>query len=395
MSDENEKTDKTLIAEDNKSKVDLTETGEAVLDDGKSPAPIKNDPFAGRKLLFNKSKSVREDRIAKEKEQHPDVANITDALDHEMDQGSSKNELDRGDHFDTNRERIERREPVQREASLNESERVNAEGVADLPERVKVKVLGLEFEVPRDDVDEAGGLVAYQKLRAADERLRIAAATEASNRADRAKLDADRLALEQQRASAGTASTAAPASIPRDDAGNEADADAIVADLYSGDPKRAREAIAKLQARPQPNKVDPEEVARRAAELIQSSAAPAPAQPVDAKPIDPRIDELNAYMAENFGDILADSALRTKTLDEFNRLKALPENQHRRLTDIGRQAARSVKDETPHPRQEVVDRKRQLPPAISGTVSHAPVVEAPKSKSGFVEQMRRARGLPY
>jgi hypothetical protein len=45
---------------------------------------------------------------------------------------------------------------------------------AETPALVKVKVDGEEFEVPQADVDEAGGVTAFQKQRAADNRLKKA-----------------------------------------------------------------------------------------------------------------------------------------------------------------------------------------------------------------------------
>jgi hypothetical protein len=53
---------------------------------------------------------------------------------------------------------------------------------APVPETVRVKVDGEEWDAPKAEVDEAGGLVAFQKIKAAERRLEKAkeAATEAS-----------------------------------------------------------------------------------------------------------------------------------------------------------------------------------------------------------------------
>lgn len=54
-----------------------------------------------------------------------------------------------------------------------EPEAVEPESVEpEAPKTVKVKVDGEEFDVPQADIDEAGGVMAYRQLRAAENRLR-------------------------------------------------------------------------------------------------------------------------------------------------------------------------------------------------------------------------------
>lgn len=405
MSDDNAKAaDKAAIDTDNAAKADLAQGTDTQVDDGKSSAPpAKVDPFDSRKALFKKSRDLRGDRIKADAEANPDVGAAIDAMADEAGQGSSRNELDRGNHMDTNRPERST------EPNLNKEVTPPAKGVADLPERVTVKVLGQQLEVPREDVIEAGGVDAYQKDRAASMRLQEAAAREAELKAQREKLEADQAEFNKQRESASSkttakapGSTAGAAPTREDGAGTgadvEAQAQAIAADLYSGDPKRAKAAIAQvLRANQAPaHTLDPAEVARQAAELLQKQdKAPAPAQqPVDAK-LSVEIDELNAMMAEKFPELLADKAKRDQALSKFNELKADPANRYRRLVDIGREAARSVESQKAHPRQDVVDRKRDLPPTTTGSKAHQPAPAAtPLTASGHIAAMRKARGLP-
>lgn len=392
------KLDKAVVAEDNKSKTDLNDTGDAVVDDGKGTVPIKQDPFQSRKAIFKKATGMREQLVQADADAHVDIANVREAIDNEMDKGSSRNELDRGDHFDTNRTQVERRAP----AATAAEEVVNdgGEHVDTGNGRVKVKVLGQEFEVPQGDVDAAGGITAYQKDRAASIRLQAAAQREADLKAEREKLEAERRDWEQQRASAGAPSTVAPASTHSGDAGKGADvakkATEIVDAIYSGDRKATEVAIQEILARNiQQPALSAEELARQAAELLKKQgSAPAPAKPVDAK-VSVEVQELNAYMADNYSDLMANDEQRNAAVAEFNRLKALPENYQRRWVDLGREAAESVLKPKQHARQDVLDKKRSLPPVAAGTHVHSPAASpASTSPSSAVAMMRKARGLP-
>lgn len=397
------KADKAALAEAEKQKKDLEDTGDAVLDDGHSTVPIKQDPNDARKVIFKKASRNRETIIVGEAENNADVERVRAAIAEAQAKGTG-NELDRTSDFDTNTD-VQAREAARAAAAKPEGEEHvndNGEGVDTSPKMVTVKVLGREFEVPAADVEEAGGLKAYQLERSAQERLRQAANREAELKAEREKLDEDRKKLEQQRESAGPASTAGPSSTPPGDAGNgdvAIEAGKIVDALYSGDRNATRDAIQKILARPGSEKIDAAEIARQAAALAKAELreqASAPAKTPEApKPVDPAIEELNAYMAEKFADVLADAALREKALNEFNRLKALPENANRRLTDIGRDAGNFAKKSAPHPRQEVIEKKKALPPVSSGTQAHTPpAAPAAPSNSSHVARMRQARGLP-
>lgn len=398
-------TNEAIIAADNADKTDLSKGADAAVDDGSGEQPsAKVDPFEARKSLFKKSRDVRGDRIKADAEANPDVAASIAAMEDEAGQGSSRNELDRGSHIDTNRP--DRGQP---ERSLNENDIKPLVKADVIPERVIVKVLGQTLEVPRGDVLEAGGIDAYQKDRAASMRLQLAAQREADVKADRERLEAERAEFNKQRESAprpGAAKdpdrTDGAASIRKDGAGNDADveeqAQAIAADLYSGDPKRAKAAIAQVLRSTQApaSTLDPAEVARQAAEILKKQdQAPAPAQqPVDAK-LSVEIDELNAMMADKFKTVLDDPELKRKALAKFNELKADPDNRYRRLVDIGREAARFVEGKEPHPRQSVIDRKRDLPPTVTGSKAYKPpAASAPLTPSEHIAAMRKARGLP-
>lgn len=405
-----EQTDTQLVKEDTKSKVDLNDTGDAVLDDGKGAAPVKNDPFDARKAIFKKHREVREVGVAADVEAHADIDEQTRAMNEAMDKGTSANELLRESHQDT--ERDERSTEADRRAALNkrreDEARLNAQATdpyADLPERVNVTVNGQSFEVPKEDVVEAGGIKAYQLERAASMRMQDAAKREAELAAERAALEAERKAWLEQRASAGASPAPAPgvapgaAPTPTGGAGTSDDvkakAEKLAKDLYSGDPKLAAAAIEQIVSASQVKVTDPQELARQAAELLkqQETAAPAPAKQPEAKqPVDPELRELNDYMVEKFKDVLDDPEQKRIALQKFEELKADPANKYRRLIDLGRVAGRYAQEHR-HPRQDVVERKQSLPPATAATaVSAAPAEPERPTGSSIVARMRKARG---
>lgn len=422
-----EAADKAAIAEDNQRKTDLNEGADAHVDDGKGDVPVKVDPFEGRKSIFKKNRNHREERINREAQEHEAVARSRQVMEDEAAQGSSRNELDRGDHIDTNApgrfDTAARREQLEREAAGNhqgedlgnDDQRLNGDGNvphqngASGDERVKVKVLGQEFEVPQRDIDEAGGVAAYQKDRAATMRLQSAAKREAELKEQQAAFQQEREQWNQQRDSAGRnapakvpGSTPGTAPIQKDGAGDGADveeqAEAIARDLYSGDPKRAKAAIAKIiQNSTTPvAQLDPEDLARQAAELLkkQDNGKPEPTkQPVDVA-VSVEIKELNDMMSLEYRALLDDPDMKAKALAKFEALRADPANKYRRLVDMGREAAKAAQAEGEHPRKDILERKRTLPPTASGSRVHRPSDPAPISNSSYVERMRKARGLP-
>jgi len=73
------------------------------------------------------------------------------------------------------------------------------EPVAEAPKVVKVKVDGEEFDVPQEEIDEAGGIKAYQKERAAQNRLEKARQALEETRKSQAQI-AEWLMRQQQQA---------------------------------------------------------------------------------------------------------------------------------------------------------------------------------------------------
>lgn len=114
MSDE--KQNKALHDAANAEKADLSRGTDTPVGDGSEVVPVEaNDKLAQRKALFAKAKGMRERRVASDAEAHPDAERMRAALEEEAGQGSSRNELDRGSHMDTNRQGRPTAEQLRRE----------------------------------------------------------------------------------------------------------------------------------------------------------------------------------------------------------------------------------------------------------------------------------------
>lgn len=124
------------------------------------------------------------------------------------------------------------------------------EAVVTTPETVRVKVDGEEFDVPKADVDAAGGLVAYQKERAAEKRLRAA---------NEAVAEAKKIAAQIMEAAK-----------PKEPPAPVVPDVELIDKLRFGTPEESAAALQQLTAR---NRVDPAEITQRAMANIQFNAA--------------------------------------------------------------------------------------------------------------------------
>ena len=399
-------TDNEIKAEVNAERIDLNQGADAVVPTGDESTPTKVDPFESRKSIFKKATNMRQNRVTAEAAQHEDVAANVEALAREAGQPHGDNELDRGSHIDTNRpDRFDRGTPEHvPDARQVQSSKNDPENGIDKPSgRVTVKVLGETFEVPSDDVDASGGLVAYQKERAASIRLQRAAEEESRIKKMRFELAEEAGTLAEQRARGNAPQGAhAQGAAPTDSGGEgsadaEAQAAALVDDIYSGDPNRARRALQEVMGnRSTPGaSIDPADIARQAVQLLKqqdTAAALKPAEPEMSPRLKLEIEELNSMMSESYAEVVNDPTLKARAFEHFQRLRSNPENKYRRLADLGREAAKAV---TKHPRQDVVERKRSLPPALTGTYTPPKQEQSePQSNSDYIARMRQSRGLP-
>lgn len=137
------------------------------------------------------------------------------------------------------------------------------------PEMVMVKINGVESEVLKSEVDEEGGVVAYQKNRSADEKMRQAADQRKVNETKEKELAERELAIShKEQASLSNEDISDQSS---KDAGQpSAEAVALKDKMYSGDENKTAEAIDTILERSKPSTpIDTETVVSQAVAQVQ------------------------------------------------------------------------------------------------------------------------------
>lgn len=259
---------------------------------------------------------------------------------------------------------------------------VAAEAVAEVPaavpETVRVKVDGEEWDAPKSEVDEAGGLVAFQKVKAAERRLEKAkeAAAEA-NKAQAAILEwAKSIAQQQPQAQPQAART--PADLLKEK----------IDVIRWGTPEESAAALQEVLAQ-QNRPVDPQQLVGHALTAFKQNMA------------------VDRFKTE-FSDVVANPLL----------LKLATQLQNERLAELKGNIPdwdnfyRSIGNEI----RSVVGRQNQ-PPAAStqGNTSLAtkeekkssivslptasaraelPKEEKPETREEILNRMKKARGIP-
>jgi len=115
----------------------------------------------------------------------------------------------------------------------------------DTVEMVLVKINGSERRVPKVDVDEEGGIIAYQKSRSADEKMRQNAA-EKKALEERERLIAERELAISTKEQASLSNENINQKPSKDVSGVSAEARALKDKMYSGNEDVAAEAIQEL-----------------------------------------------------------------------------------------------------------------------------------------------------
>ncbi len=282
---------------------------------------------------------------------------------------------------------------------------------------VTIIVYGMREEVPRADVEAAGGIDAYQKNRAADEKLRRLTTYEASLRDWDSQLaeQADRVRRSPPaRASAGSEDPS-----PTDDpnsAENLRDLASEVADgFYSGDRDEAVEKLTAAFERVQARSTGATRPTSPEPPAAQPEYQPAPA-PQQQGPTQQDMDRANAVFASEFGD-LNTPVLRSAVLAMVGEVQREPLMRGRPLDEVTREAAMRVKADVmgvrpPQPGNDPV-RSQTVPTDLgermhlkSRTVVnplHQAAQRAPSgepdepqypSNSEYVQQMRERRNQP-
>lgn len=355
--------------------------------------------------LYDRSRRNREQLISRDHETSTDVE-----LVERMVEEASGGESTGGEHLNTNRKgrydeehtEIDHQEPdhdIQAEHQEPEDHVDVAHGAdTTLPEEqesptVTVKIDGREQDVPRADVEDAGGIIAYQKSRAASIRMQRAAT------AERAAQEAYER-LEQQRVSQETQD-------PSQD-GQETDIKALRDELLDVVAEGSEQDIeawveSKLTAKSKPK---PETT-----QTISEAAAPVPTEA--RKELQRQWEEdriaANAMMIEEYSDIMGDQEQMRVAQKRFNALAANPENVGRSQKEMAREAAEATRawakglahrysqpvSEAETERRTRVTRKRKLPqPSKADHPAAAPQEQGNQIPSAreHIQRLRRRSG---
>lgn len=345
------------------------------------------DPKEARKQLYDKARKRREETVSREADEHIDVERLQ-----AMQEEASGGEVPET-QIDTNRHDYEEErgltepdpepEPTPEEEIVNEEETSAAPSLKDHdPDaKIAVKILGKEYLVPQQDIDDAGGLETYQKSRAATMRLQRVATL------DRALKDAQQDGQPQHGEQQETD--------PSTDGLGEADIASLreeVIDAMVGedDPTEAVDKVLEKALR-QPRPVStpstpeqPNEVSATERQIIDDAKRELAAE-LEADRV-----AANDMMRAEYSDIMADRELLGLAQQRFAVLMADPNNEGRTQKELSRESAEYVRSlgkrilgqpsggqaiETE--RQERIKRKKKLPRTSR---ADAPTPAAPQER---------------
>lgn len=216
--------------------------------------------------------------IARPRSVMDSVARRDESMDEIVKKAREKRQADeeqlRADRADTEVAGIDDEVDTQRHAEAEAEPEVDAEAEAAAKAEAEgptIKVDGEVIPVSQEEIDEAGGITALQKERAAANRLREAAATKKEN--DQRDLNLqqreERIAQREAELAAGKTITPQPSTKDADGKTPSERARALVEALYSADEDRAAAAIEEIMARDESpaTPIDYDAIANRASEL--------------------------------------------------------------------------------------------------------------------------------
>lgn len=221
--------------------------------------------------------------------------------------------------------------------------------VASTDDYVTVSTPNGPLQVRQADLDRAGGAEMYLAQRSIDD-------ARAALEADRVRLERDRQVLDAQRREAaehGRAPTADGRSAAAQADGGNDDAERLASLIYSGDPESATSAIKTIL----------DEIrSRKTSAPVEERRAEAPVNEGD--PLKAAVDKaVNEMTARDYPDVCGDPVARAASYQQFLKLASDPRNKDRRVLDIARDACEWGRMTFMHPRSEVRESKRGLPPA--------------------------------
>jgi hypothetical protein len=383
---------------------------------GDEEQPVSGtDHDAAMLTLYAKGRRNRKLMTREDAEKTSDVAMMQHMVD--MASGGDVDPDEVAQELDTNRDMDEEeraelaRLTAEEEGDPEKPEVAAVEEKEELPEKdeaaslsqidpdakVTVKILGREYEVPQQDVDDAGGIEIYQKSRAANVRLQRAATFE--QKALKTLEKAARLNEIQ------------PQPDPPDGGPDEADIDSLRDELMDTVIEGTEDDINKwLKAHTglaAPSTPKPE--APTPAVVTQAIPAPTETQEELARQFNDDRQETNDMMRTTYSDVNDDPELRSLAQQRFQLLITRADSEGRTQKEMARESAEYVRslgkrilgDKAPpisdleRERRTRIERKRVLPqPSRADT--HAPDTrEKEKSvptRGEHIQRLRRHAG---
>ena len=368
--------------------VELDPAAEPIVATSDELEPVKAlDPNAARLALFEKSKKQRQETVAKDAEDMPDVAALQKVVNEAAEGGdeipefNTENRPDRfADGESDDPEYVEvvnhEDEEVVDNAEVEEGEEVVTEPVLDpdkpdveieldykaVDGRVKAVINGAEYDVPEADIAAAGGLVQYQRQRAASIALEQVATQARALSEERKK--------EVQQQPSGLADGEPPATGALDDKATlEDQRKEVLKAVLDGDEDELTAAIENIKASVKPPP-EPTETGEAAAPETHSKTD---AIVEDYEQIwQAQVQEANAFLTENYPDVVGDKDLQELGNRKFKEFRLDPQNRGRHPVDIAREAGEFVRSVATRGAKKTVDdvdeqlelrrvRKRVLP----------------------------------
>lgn len=391
---------------------ELVPDGETVVPKGDESMPASAaDPKEARKALYDKARKNRETLISRDTEGSADVALINKMNAEAAGGEKPESEIDTNRHsrndsadYDERMAAARAMQQGQEEARKKKEEPKSAKESSDsAPDslskpdpdaKVAVVILGKEYAVPQQDIDDAGGLAAYQKNRAATIKLQRAATLE--ERAHQALKELEQRSSQQ---------TEDPSTDGLDEADIEGLKDKLLDAVLNGTEEDVNKAIANVaQSRPEPTKPSRTEPAVRPE---PSSDIHTETQEELRQQFEADMREANDMMRKEFKDIMDDPDALELARKNFNALVADPANEGRTQKEMARESAMKVRtfwskwsktqprNEIEAERQTRIERKRKLPKP-SGADAPAPSTAQPEkhvpSRREHFMRLRRMQG---
>lgn len=268
--------------------------------------------------------------------------------------------------------------------------------LASADEFVTIKVYGVERQAPKAEVEQAGGVAAYQKAVAAEVKLEEAARREAAVRAEEARLlrIANNLKNGLDENGQPLAAPKPPVTgVPASAISKEALGPTVKA-LYSGDADEAAEALAQVLSQVAPNTqpATPEIVRAVTAQVQENLRSEG-----EAREAERDLKEANRIFRETFKEIASDPDMMVWAKGMANTLSADPENQGKSRAEIATLVGTRIREKLGRPTTTAMDERRALKRNLPQTPTGSGRVPAPEPKrfqtnAEYIEQLRRNSG---